>query len=150
MPRHRAPSVPARLLTPALTAAAATGAALSASLLSPTTLSPTTVGATGPHDDADRQVADQQPADQDGTDWSPPRSSQRPPKRHSSNRPGADRLPERRHRTPLIRLLRPMTSGEQQYRNGCHQGYVSDNCEQFSVTGLLRHGINPYRTNTYR
>ena len=169
MPRHRAPSVPARLLTPALTAAAATGAALSASLFSPTT-----VEATGPHGGADQQVADQrsadaadprtagghstnqhavgghssdqpapsgQPADQDGTDWPPSRSSER----HSTHRPGADRLPEGHHRTPMIRLLRPMTSGERQYLNGCRQGYISDNCEQFSVTGLLRHGVNPYR-----
>jgi hypothetical protein len=39
---------------------------------------------------------------------------------------------------------RPMTSGEEQYRNGCKQGYISDDCEQFSVTNLLRQGINPY------
>jgi len=42
------------------------------------------------------------------------------------------------------RRYRPMTSGEEQYRNGCKQGYISDDCEQFSVTNLLRHGINPY------
>lgn len=41
------------------------------------------------------------------------------------------------------RRYRPMTSGEEQYRNGCKQGYISDDCEQFSVTNLLRHGINP-------
>jgi hypothetical protein len=39
---------------------------------------------------------------------------------------------------------RPMSSGEAQYRNGCRQGYISDDCEQFSVTNLLRHGIDPY------
>jgi hypothetical protein len=37
-----------------------------------------------------------------------------------------------------------MTSGEEQYRNGCRQGYISDHCEQFSVPGLLDHGIDPY------
>jgi hypothetical protein len=42
------------------------------------------------------------------------------------------------------RHYRPMTSGEEQYRNGCHQGYISDDCEQFSVTNLLHHGIDPY------
>jgi hypothetical protein len=42
------------------------------------------------------------------------------------------------------RRYRPMTSGEEQYRNGCRQGYISDDCEQFSVTNLLRHGIDPY------
>jgi hypothetical protein len=38
---------------------------------------------------------------------------------------------------------RPMTSGERQYRNGCRQGYITEDCEQFSVTNLLRRGINP-------
>jgi hypothetical protein len=37
-----------------------------------------------------------------------------------------------------------MTSGEEQYRNGCRQGYISDQCEQFSVPSLLDHGIDPY------
>ena len=40
---------------------------------------------------------------------------------------------------------RPMTSGERQYRNGCRQGYISDDCEQFSVTSLLGRGIDPFR-----
>jgi hypothetical protein len=40
---------------------------------------------------------------------------------------------------------RPMTSGERQYRNGCRQGYISEDCEQFSVTSLLRRGIDPFR-----
>jgi hypothetical protein len=39
---------------------------------------------------------------------------------------------------------RPMTSGERQYRNGCRQGYISEDCEQFSVTSLLRRGIDPF------
>ncbi|HTF53062.1 MAG TPA: hypothetical protein VK735_36920 [Pseudonocardia sp.] len=39
---------------------------------------------------------------------------------------------------------RPMTSGERQYRNGCRQGYINDDCEQFSVTNLLRRGIDPF------
>ncbi|MDT7643297.1 MAG: hypothetical protein QOC67_3060 [Pseudonocardiales bacterium] len=42
------------------------------------------------------------------------------------------------------RHYRPMTSGEEQYRNGCRQGYISDQCEQFSVPSLLDHGIDPY------
>lgn len=48
------------------------------------------------------------------------------------------------HSSSHHRHYRPMTSGEEQYRNGCRQGYISDDCEQFSVTGLLRHGIDPY------
>jgi hypothetical protein len=39
---------------------------------------------------------------------------------------------------------RPMTSGEQQYRNGCRRGYIAKGCDQFDVPHLLRRGINPY------
>jgi hypothetical protein len=40
--------------------------------------------------------------------------------------------------------LRPMTSGERQYRNGCLQGYITDDCHQFTVPSLTTKGINPF------
>lgn len=39
---------------------------------------------------------------------------------------------------------RPISSGELQYRNGCRQGYITEDCDQFSVTNLLRRGIDPF------
>lgn len=39
---------------------------------------------------------------------------------------------------------RPMSSGEEQYRNGCRQGYIVQDCGQFDVPHLLQRGINPY------
>ncbi|GAA5153461.1 hypothetical protein GCM10023321_23740 [Pseudonocardia eucalypti] len=39
--------------------------------------------------------------------------------------------------------MRPMTSGERQYRVGCRRGYIVRDCREFSVGNLLRHGINP-------
>jgi Spy/CpxP family protein refolding chaperone len=39
--------------------------------------------------------------------------------------------------------LRPMSSGEQQYRNGCRDGYITDGCTAYSVGSLLDRGINP-------
>lgn len=39
---------------------------------------------------------------------------------------------------------RPMSSGEQQYRNGCRQGYIVEDCGQYDVPHLLQRGINPY------
>jgi hypothetical protein len=51
---------------------------------------------------------------------------------------GATRATGRTART------RPMTSGEQQYRNGCRRGYIAKGCDQFDVPHLLRRGINPY------
>ena len=38
---------------------------------------------------------------------------------------------------------RPMSSGEEQYRNGCRQGYIVEDCKQFDVPHLLQRGINP-------
>ncbi len=39
---------------------------------------------------------------------------------------------------------RPMSSGERQYRNGCRQGYIVEDCGQYDVPHLLQRGINPY------
>lgn len=39
---------------------------------------------------------------------------------------------------------RPMSSGEEQYRNGCRQGYIVEDCGQYDVPHLLQRGINPY------
>ena len=41
------------------------------------------------------------------------------------------------------RHRRALTSGERQYRNGCRQGYIHEDCEQFSISNLLHRGINP-------
>ena len=58
---------------------------------------------------------------------------------------GTDHATGTRHGSHhTTRYIRPMTSGERQYRNGCRQGYITEDCERFSVTELLRHGINPY------
>ena len=63
--------------------------------------------------------------------------------RHASG--GTDQPGGTRHGTHhATRYTRPMTSGERQYRNGCRQGYITEDCERFSVTALLRHCINPY------
>ena len=45
--------------------------------------------------------------------------------------------------TRSVSHTRPMSSGEQQYRNGCRQGYIVDDCSQFDVPHLLQRGINP-------
>jgi hypothetical protein len=64
---------------------------------------------------------------------------------HSHTAGAADHAGATRHGTHrAARHIRPMTSGERQYRNGCRQGYITEDCERFSVTALLRHGINPY------
>jgi hypothetical protein len=39
--------------------------------------------------------------------------------------------------------LRPMTSGESQYRYGYQQGYIMQGCEQFTDAALRRKGIDP-------
>jgi hypothetical protein len=63
--------------------------------------------------------------------------------RHASG--GTEQPGGTRHGTHrATRYTRPMTSGERQYRNGCQQGYITEDCERFSITELLRHGINPY------
>lgn len=51
----------------------------------------------------------------------------------------ADQLPP----PPSTTALRPMTSGEQQYRYGCLQGYITQGCESFTDEALLRAGIDP-------
>jgi hypothetical protein len=53
----------------------------------------------------------------------------------------------RHRRTPTVRRTphtRPMSSGEEQYRNGCLQGYIAEGCSQYDVPHLLRRGINPF------
>lgn len=49
------------------------------------------------------------------------------------------------HSSGEQRRARPMTSGERQYRRGCQQGYILEDCEQFSVANLLHHGIDPFQ-----
>jgi hypothetical protein len=116
--RHRAPAAHSRTLS----TLAATGAALSASLLTPAT------ALAGPAHPTSRH-----PGDYDGA-YSHPHSQ-------GTKSRGAH------HRAvphTVARHLRPMTSGERQYRNGCLQGYISEDCHAFSVTELLRHGISPF------
>ena len=58
--------------------------------------------------------------------------------------PTAHEHPARHTSHAQHRHLRPMTSGEQQYRNGCRQGYITEDCQLFSVRDLLQRGINPF------
>jgi hypothetical protein len=118
MSRHRAPASHSR----AFTALAVTGAALGASMLSPAGHA--------------RAVAAMSatPADID----EPAPSSQS--RHHVDRGQGPGEQPAKR----LRRALRPMTSGEQQYRNGCRQGYIVDDCDKFTAHNLLRRGIDPY------
>jgi hypothetical protein len=116
MPRHRALSAQSR----ALTTVAFTGAALGASVLAPVTAIAAPAG---------ELLSDHTPgahlhhhhADESGSGSA-----------HSGHR-------HKHHRTEL----RPMTSGEEQYRNGCRHGYITQNCNEFSVSNLLGRGINP-------
>jgi hypothetical protein len=89
------------------------------------------------------------------------RSGERVSGRHASGRPAAspavahrakhvtrasDRT--RSHRPGHVAAkrtaaLRPPTSGEEQYRNGCEQGYITDGCQQFAIPNLVQRGIDP-------
>ena len=62
---------------------------------------------------------------------------------HRSNHHTLSHHPTKHGQTRHHRL-RPMTSGEQQYRNGCLQGYITDDCQQFNVPSLTHKGINPF------
>ncbi len=42
-------------------------------------------------------------------------------------------------------LTRPLSSGEQQYRNGCAQGYITDDCNDYSDSALRKRGVDPTR-----
>lgn len=52
---------------------------------------------------------------------------------------------ERTHRHSGAPHSRPASepNGERQSRNGCGQGYLTDDCEQFSVHDLLHDSIDP-------
>jgi hypothetical protein len=39
--------------------------------------------------------------------------------------------------------LRPMTSGESQYRYGCQQGYIMQGCDRYTDSALRHNGIDP-------
>jgi hypothetical protein len=121
MPRHRA--LPSR--SRAFATVAASGAALSAWLFIPATATAAPL-ATNAHDWSSRHAHDRH----GHTD-------------HTSTRTHGGTHTARRT-TTHHRRLRPMSSGEQQYRNGCLQGYITDDCEQFSVHGLTHKGINPF------
>lgn len=121
MSRHRAPTFHSR----AFTALAVSGAAFGASMFSPAGHASATV--------ASAAVAD----------GDVPAANSRP-------RPAADQgdgqtaQPSKRAR----RALRPMTSGEQQYRNGCRRGYIIDGCARYTAGNLLRRGIDPDTSDT--
>ena len=115
MPRHRARSAKSRVLT----TVAVAGAALGTSVLAP----------------ADALAS---PAGETGGQLAP--GAQLHHHHHDAKSKHAPRT-HRRHRSSA--MLRPMTSGEEQYRNGCRHGYITDDCGQFSVNSLLGKGINP-------
>lgn len=121
MPRHRA----ATPRTRALSTVALTGAALGATVLSPTAAMAATPG----------------------TDHSPVANSAdsggvalRADSDHGTHHPKTKKAKHPRHRS----IRRNLTSGEEQYRNGCRQGYIQEGCDAFSVPSLLNRGINPY------
>lgn len=121
MPRHRAPTAPSRALT-TLTGAAVTGVAFGASVFSPA-------------------VASAAPATTDSelvTGTTPAHLS------HHHDGDSSDNSHHQRKNRHHRVVARPMTSGEQQYRNGCKQGYIRQGCNDFSVNHLLQRGINPF------
>lgn len=117
MPRHRAPSAQSRVLT----TVAVAGAALGASVFAPAAaIAAPLTGVSGeptPLAHLDHR------GDHAGSTHS------RHGRRHQA------------HRRPAH--LRPMSSGEEQYRTGCRRGYITDGCGAFSVSNLLGRGINP-------
>lgn len=60
---------------------------------------------------------------------------------HGDDRTGS--LRSRRHQHHTAAQLRPMSSGEEQYRTGCRQGYITEGRGAFSLPGQLSRGINP-------
>jgi hypothetical protein len=120
MPRHRVPSATSRVLTTrVLTTVAVAGAALGTSVLIPATANAAPLGETGSELAPGAHLHHHQ---------------------HDADDSGSTRSHHRHH---TAARLRPMSSGEQQYRNGCRHGYITDNCGAFSVPGLLGRGINP-------
>ncbi|HEY1969537.1 MAG TPA: hypothetical protein VGH89_16410 [Pseudonocardia sp.] len=63
------------------------------------------------------------------------------PNRHHNDGHTDHRHQGRHHKNAR---LRAPSSGEEQYRNGCQRGYITEDCGQFTVPSLLRRGINPY------
>lgn len=69
---------------------------------------------------------------------------------HAAARPIASKPASRPAHHPVAHSssrtahTRPMSSGEEQYRNGCRQGYIVEDCGRFDVPHLLQRGINPY------
>jgi hypothetical protein len=135
MPRHRAPSSPVR----SLTSLAVAGAAVGGSLLTPSVAlaatAPADPGATS-HDLGDAPAVDALASRPDrGHD------------RHDDARPARHRTQAAahgtRHRVAPARHSRPMTSGEEQLRNNCRHGLVTDGCQLIDPKRLLQQGINP-------
>lgn len=169
MPRHRAPSTRHH----ALSSLAVTGAALGVSLLSPLTAaaapsawtSPThparpgtttsggtrcddVVADTGATDtdEVREALADAEPGEVVCVHTDTNTDTDTATGADSHVHPHARELAHRhRHNGEHHHAPRPMTSGEQQQRNGCLQGYIVDDCEQFSASNLLRHGIDPFQ-----
>lgn len=125
MPRHRAPSAPSPART-ALAGVAVTGIAFGVSVISP-------AAALAAPATTDTGLA---------TDATPAHLGHHSD--DSSDRASDDRVPHHHKNRHHRASTRPMTSGEQQYRNGCKQGYIKQGCNDFSVSHLLRRGINPY------
>lgn len=120
MPRHRAPQAPSPMRL-ALSTIAVTGAAVGATAVAPLSASAAGLG--------DHSVAKHN-RDSDHS-------------RHSGKHRHGHRHPVNRQVRQVTNLRTP-TSGEEQYRNGCRRGYISDGCGLYSVHSMLRRGINPF------
>ena len=127
MPRHRA----ATPRTRALSTVALTGAALGATVLSPVAAMAATPST--------EHFPAANSADSGGVAL---RTDSDHGAHHAkAKKTKARKIPAKnRHRS----IRRNLTSGEEQYRNGCRQGYIQDGCDAFSVPSLLNKGINPY------
>jgi hypothetical protein len=157
MPRHRAPSTRHQ----ALSSLAVTGAALGASLLSPFTAAatpnawapptqPARPGTTSSGGGRCDEVIAEPSGEYDGdevreelADAEPGEVVCVPVDADADTRHHRERAPRHRHGSEFRHATRPMTTGERQQRLGCLQGYIVDDCEQFSVENLLRRGIDP-------
>lgn len=167
MPRHHAAPTHASTHHHALSSLAVTGAALGASLFSPLTAAaaPGSAESSGQATPSHAATSTRDDTLCDAADAETREGACLPTASHSTIRPRA-REPEHRHRhSPRDgggdvidngigngidnggkhHRARPMTSGERQYRTGCQQGYIVDDCEQFSVKSLLQHGIDPFQ-----
>lgn len=134
MPQHRAPSPSRSTMTVILTGATLGASALLPGIASARPLPPRPLPGAG--------TVDHHFATGFDDDWYADDSDWEDDDADDSARDDSARDDDRRHERPAH--TRPMTSGERQYRNGCRQGYITDDCEQFDVTHLLRRGINPF------